>query len=131
MLTAFDNVLEISLIFTLGLLVLAFIGLRMMRRLQKQLRSSKLLLSKELQAIRSGSIGMGKRLRMLEKKLHLTSERTQELECKDIGNITYTHANQLVRMGAESEEIVNTCGLSYAEANLVTLMHNQKNKAAA
>ena len=131
MLIAFDNVLGISLIFTLGLLMIALIGLRMMHRLQKQLRSSNLLSGKELQAIRSGSIGMGKRLRMVEKKLHLTSERTQELEFKDIGNITYTHANQLVKMGAKSEEIVATCGLSYAEANLVTLMHNQKNKTAA
>lgn len=58
----------------------------------------------------------------LEKKLTHTVQRQQDLENKDAGSLTYEQASKLIQMGAATEDLVKTCGLSQAEARLVSLM---------
>lgn len=58
----------------------------------------------------------------LEKKLTKTVQRQQDLENKDAGSLTYEQASKLIQMGAAPEDLVKTCGLSQAEARLVSLM---------
>lgn len=58
----------------------------------------------------------------LEKKLTRTVQRQQDLENKDAGSLTYEQASKLIQMGAAPEDLVKTCGLSQAEARLVSLM---------
>lgn len=58
----------------------------------------------------------------LEKKLTKTVQRQQDLENKDAGSLTYEQASKLIQMGAAAEDLVKTCGLSQAEAQLVSLM---------
>jgi hypothetical protein len=59
---------------------------------------------------------------VLEKKLNQTAQRQQDLENKDAGSLTYEQASKLIELGAEPEDLVKTCGLSQAEAHLVSLM---------
>ncbi len=59
---------------------------------------------------------------MLEKKLNRTMQRQQDLENKDAGSLTYEQASKLIELGAAPEDLVKTCGLSQAEAHLVSLM---------
>jgi uncharacterized protein YjcR len=58
----------------------------------------------------------------LENKLTRTVQRQQDLENKDAGSLTYEQASKLIQMGAAPEDLVKTCGLSQAEARLVSLM---------
>lgn len=58
----------------------------------------------------------------LEHKLSRTVQRQQDLENKDAGSLTYEQAGKLIQMGAAPEDLVKTCGLSQAEARLVSLM---------
>jgi hypothetical protein len=59
---------------------------------------------------------------VLEKKLNRTVQRQQDLENKDAGSLTYEQASKLIELGAAPEDLVKTCGLSQAEAHLVSLM---------
>lgn len=65
---------------------------------------------------------LGRKLQNLEQRVTLTVRRQQELENKDAGSLTYDQASKLIQMGAAPEDLVKTCGLSQAEAKLVSLM---------
>ncbi|MDT8428988.1 MAG: DUF2802 domain-containing protein [Pseudomonadales bacterium] len=103
------------------------------RRLETELRNSNERLEKSIKMM----LFMQKCLRSLQqqtveagRKLRQTSSRQQELETRDFNNVAYLHASKLVRMGADSEELINNCGLSPAEARLLAMMHEgQKGRA--
>ncbi|MEX0737945.1 MAG: DUF2802 domain-containing protein [Pseudohongiella sp.] len=65
---------------------------------------------------------LGINMQALEQRVTLTTRRQQELENKDAGSLTYDQASKLIQMGAAPEDLVKTCGLSQAEAKLVSLM---------
>ncbi|MGM0632450.1 MAG: DUF2802 domain-containing protein [Pseudomonadota bacterium] len=67
--------------------------------------------------------GHQRQLRALDQRLERTSRQQQDLELRDPGNVTYAHASRLVEMGAASEDLVDRCGLSQAEARLISMMH--------
>lgn len=70
---------------------------------------------KSLQRVESGH-------QQLSRRMDLTRRQQQELEMRDIGNVTYSHASRLVEMGADSDDLVANCGLSQAEARLISMM---------
>lgn len=82
----------------------------------------------EAQAMGSGSIGVGQRLKEVEKKLNNTVEKQVELEQKDSGSLPYTYAIRLVEMGASSDDLVDNCSLSRVEADLIALVHSGSRK---
>lgn len=61
-------------------------------------------------------------LRGLARKVEITRRQQQDLETRDLGAATWSQASRLVEMGAGSQDLVNNCGLSEAEARLVALM---------
>jgi len=99
--------------------------LRKVERLQAQLDKGMSALRGEITAVGRGAIGLGKRVKLVQDRLQDTERRQEDLEYKDVGDIAITHANKLVQMGAAAEELVATCGLSKAEATLLTLMHSR------
>ena len=58
----------------------------------------------------------------MDQRLGQTQRRQQDLENKDSGSLTYAQASKLIQMGAAPEDLVKSCGLSEAEAKLVSLM---------
>lgn len=66
--------------------------------------------------------GHQQQLQSLSQRLDQTRRQQQELELRDIGNVTYSHASRLVQMGAGSDDLVANCGLSEAEARLIAMM---------
>ena len=65
---------------------------------------------------------LGKALAAVDQRLGQTQRRQQDLENKDSGSLTYAQASKLIQMGAAPEDLVKSCGLSEAEAKLVSLM---------
>jgi len=49
-------------------------------------------------------------------------KRDTVTESREAGTMTYAQASQLLRMGADPAELVKSCGMSEAEARLLTLM---------
>jgi len=100
------------------------ISMSVLRKLQK-LQKLQERLDADVRAMRGEvtAVGLGKRVQPLQQRVEATERRQEELEYDDVGDVAITHASKLVQMGADSAELVSTCGLSKAEATLLSLMH--------
>lgn len=58
-------------------------------------------------------------------------KRDNSSESREAGTMTYAQASQLLRMGADPAELVNSCGMSEAEARLLTLMASRQTGPAS
>lgn len=87
-------------------------------------------MSSELQTIGNGSMGMGRKLQVLEQKAMKISDKVTEIQKNDPTKVSYSEAARLVSMGASVEDLMNACGISRPEAELVTaLTKNESNTA--
>ncbi len=109
-----------------------FISLHVMRkvaRLQDRLDADMKALRGEITAVGRGAVGLAKRVKLVQESLQDTQRRQEDLEYKDVGDVAINHASKLAQMGAATEELVATCGLSKAEATLLSLMHSRAKPA--
>ncbi|MDP1708231.1 MAG: DUF2802 domain-containing protein [Gammaproteobacteria bacterium] len=63
------------------------------------------------------------RFEQFERQLQYLSRRQNQLELRDPVTQTYEPAIRMVRSGADVEELVSTCGLARAEAELIMMLH--------
>lgn len=84
-------------------------------------------LQKKLDNLERMQVQLGQGLLNADEKLQDWVERINRLEIRDSHFGSYQHAAKLVELGANSEEVISTCGLSRAEAELV-IMVNKKSK---
>jgi hypothetical protein len=77
----------------------------------------------ELGALCSASAGVGDHLVKLEQQVRRTVERQNLLELRASGERPYAQASQLINKGADIDELVDTCGLTRGEAELLVMMH--------
>ncbi|MBR7888669.1 DUF2802 domain-containing protein [Marinomonas sp. A79] len=82
---------------------------------------------KHVQVLASGSIGMGRRLVAIEKKLNLAVEKQSEILSKE-GGVSYNRAMELLEMGATIDDLVSKCGLIRAEAELISLLKQESKR---
>ncbi|WP_144209900.1 DUF2802 domain-containing protein [Shewanella donghaensis] len=82
-------------------------------------------LKRELQELRSGTIGVGKRVLELEQKISKQSEIIEEASQQDPQSKLYSRALKMVALGAGVEELVQECELPKAEAELIIRLHKK------
>jgi hypothetical protein len=108
------------------IIVVQSVFFALLSRQMKQLRDELTRFASDQQAVLATNAQSLAKLQatvsMLEKKLNRTMQRQQDLENKDAGSLTYEQASKLIELGAAPEDLVKTCGLSQAEAHLVSLM---------
>lgn len=80
----------------------------------------------QLRALSAGAAGMAGALARVEQQLRRVGDRQQELELRSPGEQLYEHALQLIRDGADAEELMNRCGLVRDEAELLLRMHRYR-----
>ncbi|MCP3130318.1 MULTISPECIES: DUF2802 domain-containing protein [Shewanella] len=80
---------------------------------------------RELQELRSGTIGVGRRVIELEKRLQQQSERIEESSQQDPQAKLYTRAMKMVALGAGVDELIKECELPKAEAELLIRLHRK------
>ncbi|MFQ5488205.1 MAG: DUF2802 domain-containing protein, partial [Gammaproteobacteria bacterium] len=92
-------------------------------------------LSAEISALCSGASGMGDHLIRVEQQVRRLHERQDQLEMRDPVNREYHQAVKLIRSGVGLEELIASCGLVRAEAELLMRLHGpgreQEEDAAA
>jgi len=76
----------------------------------------------ELLSTSTGSVGVGKRLLELEKKLVGSLNKQDEYQQ---GYTPYSRATEMLSAGSDVNEVITNCGISRAEAELMQLMHRQ------
>jgi len=81
---------------------------------------------RELHAISSGSMGVGRRVMQCEKQLHRLQGQLEEMRHNDPLRVSYDEATRLVELGAEVEDLMGTCGISRPEAELVAALHRRR-----
>ena len=83
-------------------------------------------LGRELHATSSGSMGVGQRVVACERQLHELRSTLDEMRQNDPLRISYDEASRLVDLGADIEDLMNTCGISRPEAELVSALRKRQ-----
>ncbi|MBQ0834667.1 DUF2802 domain-containing protein [Marinobacter sp.] len=113
--------LALSLVFAQGLML----G-RQNRQLKATLKERCDILGRELHATASGSMGVGQRLVACERQLHELRSTMDEMRQNDPLRISYDEASRLVDLGADIDDLMNTCGISRPEAELVSALKKRQ-----
>lgn len=107
--------------------------LRQQAQLQQErdaLREQRLKeLSRRLDAYLSGSIRMGEELYELRRVVDPLSDKLSRMEQRDPSSLSFTQAARLAGMGASVDDLTHSCGLTQAEAELVSRLHQNKPQA--
>ncbi|WP_185266164.1 DUF2802 domain-containing protein [Halopseudomonas xiamenensis] len=118
----------------LGVLVAAMIGgiLAQRRLAQRQLEQEARLsgrldkLAQKLTEYQQSNIRMGEELITLREKITHLENKQQRLEQQDLHTMPYNQASRLVGMGASLDDLMQSCGLTRSEAELMLKLHGNK-----
>ena len=121
-----DVVMGILLVAAMTLSLGLFIVWRHLRRLEAALASSRAGEAKQLAQLRKALQAITQSCQMLDKRTSEISARQHELEARDVSRGAYAQAGRMVELGAASDDLVQSCGLSEAEARLLAMMYQQR-----
>ncbi|ABV37644.1 conserved hypothetical protein [Shewanella sediminis HAW-EB3] len=130
-----DEILIAALVYVIASLGLAFFQQKQTAKLKAKVDALTVLVKesdrqreavkRELQELRSGTIGVGKRMLELEKKTSQQDARLDEANQQDPQAKLYTRAMKMVDLGAGVEELIHECELPKAEAELIIRLHGK------
>jgi septal ring factor EnvC (AmiA/AmiB activator) len=80
---------------------------------------------RELNELRSGTIGMGRKVTEIEKKLTKQSDLIDEASQQDPQAKLYSRAVKMIALGAGIEELMQECELPKAEVELLLRLHKK------
>ena len=80
-------------------------------------------LAKRLDDYQNVTVRMGEAIHELREAVATLPDRLERLEQRDPSNVTFSQAAKLVGMGASIDELTQSCGLTQAEAELMSKVH--------
>ena len=80
-------------------------------------------LAKRVDHFQSGTVKMGEALHELRAIVGPLPDKLTALEQRDPSTLSFAQAARLVGMGASIDELTQSCGLTQAEAQLMTKLH--------
>ncbi|WPC06627.1 DUF2802 domain-containing protein [Pseudomonas sp. MBLB4123] len=83
-------------------------------------------LGKRLDAYLAGSVRMGEELHELRRIVAPLPDKLNQIEQRDPSSLSFTQAARLVGLGASVDDLTHSCGLTKAEAELVSKLHGAK-----
>jgi len=83
-------------------------------------------LAKRLDTYLAGSVRMGQELHELRRLVAPLPDKLQQMEQRDPSSLSFTQAARLAGMGASIDDLTQSCGLSKAEAELVSKLNQAK-----
>lgn len=105
------------------LLAVSLLKLRVVRQLQA--RQTEVLKS-DMRALVSAAIGVGERVHRIEKSLKEVSHRQEVIDQTDPGAQAYQQAIKMAQKGSSIEELIDICGLTRGEAELIAMLHRME-----
>ena len=90
-----------------------------MFELERKLVRDNSILRHEIDEVRSGSIGIGKKLKEIQQWLVEMDEKQAELSLQDPESKLYTRAAKMAAKGATALEIAEDCEIPIVEAELI------------
>lgn len=95
-------------------------------QLLEQQKEAQKNLNRRLESYLSSSMRMGEDLHELRKSVAPLPEKILRMEQRDPSSLSFTQAARLVGLGATTEDIKQSCGLSQSEAELLQRMHSKR-----
>lgn len=102
----------------------------LLRRQLTQQRQRLQIVQNDLRALCNAAVAVGERVNRIERNQHQLSERQNELGQRqerlgkeDTEEYSFAQAVKMAQKGASAEELVDICGLTQGEAELVAMMH--------
>jgi len=80
-------------------------------------------LARRLENYQSGTVKMGEDLHELQAIVAPLPDKITALEQRDPSTLSFAQAARLVSMGASVDELTQSCGLTQAEAQLMSKLH--------
>ena len=120
-------VFSVLLAATCGWLILSQRHLAALQAERDAVRDQRLKeLSKRLDTYLTGSVRMGEELYELRRVVAPLPDKLTQIEQRDPSSLSFTQAARLAGMGASVDDLTQSCGLSKAEAELISRLHQPK-----
>ena len=128
----FLNINEWLMVSVVAVLIISLFSLKRQRKLQELQSISMESLQRDLRALANAAVGVGGRVLEIERQQRkrpaivssqTDSQTTAPVDFYGSSNQPYEQAIRMAQTGANVDDIVNVCGLSRSEADLVTMMH--------
>jgi hypothetical protein len=127
-------ILEVAVIvlflFWAGLLAMFLVYIRGQRLIAAQqahgdaLRDQRIKdLARHVEDYQNGNVRMGEDLHELRSIVGPLPDKLAQLEQRDPSSLSFAQAARLVGMGASVDELTQSCGLTQAEAELMSKLH--------
>jgi len=132
-------ILEVAVIF-LGILWVVTLGMflahtKRQRRLDLAREEADTLrdqryrdLARRVDNFQNGTVKMGEALHELRAIVGPLPDKLTALEQRDPSSLSFAQAARLVGMGASIDELTQACGLTQAEAQLMTKLHGNNQR---
>ncbi len=118
----------VFLIALAALLITVFVVIQKQQKsVQQQLRQQRLeyeQLQSQFKLLVSGTQGMGERIHSVEHALSTSKKEATQNNRVASGDVSVRQAIELARKGATVDELVDICGLSRGEAELMSTIHS-------
>jgi hypothetical protein len=85
-------------------------------------------LAKRVDHFQNGTVKMGEALHELRAIVGPIPDKLTALEQRDPSTLSFAQAARLVGMGASIDELTQSCGLTQAEAQLMTKVHGNNQR---
>jgi len=118
-LTTDISILSLILLVALGACLI--VSLRIYSRYEKIVKSLKQL-QNEFRAMNSGQLGMGRKIRKVSEEIANVENVQQQTQFQGTSEKVYEQAGLLLSRGATIEEVVESCEIAPAEAELIAIM---------
>ncbi len=119
-----------ALVLVLVLGIALFVFAMQVRNAQRQQQENQASIQADMRALCNAAVQVGERVNRMEEELKQLQQRQQELGVRQEKMVTqepqeasFDQAIKLARKGSSVEELMDVCGLSRGEAELITMMH--------
>jgi len=106
------------------------LALRRERRERARQAESLQTIQRDLRALCNSAVTVGERINRAERRVQQLAERQEELglrqdqiDQEDPEGRAYAQAVKMAQKGARAEELMEVCGLTRGEADLIAMMH--------
>ncbi|OZG72863.1 hypothetical protein BTA51_12880 [Hahella sp. CCB-MM4] len=110
--------------FTIGGALLLYI--RQQRHCIRDLEMKLDKVNEQLLMVSDSGKGVGRKVVALDQRLKSAERKQKEFEANDVQQVSYNEAVRLLSLGANVDDVMTTCGLSRAEADLIKVLHNSQ-----
>ncbi len=129
--TSVDIALWLVSACSVSALVMSVYNSRVLVKQKRQHMLRNRRLQEDMRALSKSAVGMGQKVLKTERKLMEVLKSQTSILNTQAEHPSYDQAGSLIAMGATEDDLVNTCGFSHCEAELLLSLKKHNHAASA